>query len=70
MEFKARPRCSGDLFREEDVGHTDLVCLQRGFRQSVELVSVISRPTHERNAFCAYPRIGHTGRGVMFPEGV
>ncbi len=45
MVFKACPRCRGDLFREEDIGQTDLVCLQCGFRRPFELVPVMGRPT-------------------------
>jgi DNA-directed RNA polymerase subunit RPC12/RpoP len=41
MEFKGCTRCQGDLYREEDVGQTDLVCLQCGFRLPVEPLSII-----------------------------
>jgi hypothetical protein len=39
MLFKGCTRCRGDLYREEDVGHTDLVCLQCGFRMPSEAQS-------------------------------
>ena len=42
MEFKGCTRCLGDLYREEDVGQTDLVCLQCGFRLPVDPVPAIS----------------------------
>jgi hypothetical protein len=32
MKLKGCIRCQGDLFREEDLGQSDLVCLQCGFR--------------------------------------
>ena len=32
-EKRACPRCAGDLFVEEDIFSTDLVCLQCGFRR-------------------------------------
>jgi DNA-directed RNA polymerase subunit RPC12/RpoP len=35
MQFKACSRCQGDLYREEDLGTTELVCLQCGFRRPV-----------------------------------
>ena len=41
MQFKGCTRCQGDLYREEDVGQTDLVCLQCGFRLPVESVSAM-----------------------------
>jgi DNA-directed RNA polymerase subunit RPC12/RpoP len=41
MEFKGCTRCQGDLYREEDVGQTDLVCLQCGFRLPVDPVLAI-----------------------------
>ncbi len=33
--FKGCARCAGDLYVERDVGQTDLVCLQCGFRNSI-----------------------------------
>ena len=33
MVFKGCERCRGDLYREEDIGQTDLVCLQCGYRR-------------------------------------
>ena len=33
--FKGCARCAGDLYVEKDVGSTDLVCLQCGFRKSI-----------------------------------
>jgi hypothetical protein len=33
--FKACSRCSGDLYAERDLGQTDLVCLQCGFRKGM-----------------------------------
>ena len=41
MEFKGCTRCQGDLYREEYLGQTDLVCLQCGFRLPVERPSII-----------------------------
>jgi hypothetical protein len=38
--FKGCLRCRGDLYREEDIGQVDLVCLQCGFRQSAEPIPV------------------------------
>ena len=35
MMFKACTRCRGDLYREEDLGHAELVCLPCGFRLHV-----------------------------------
>ena len=42
MQFKGCTRCQGDLYREEDVGQTDLVCLQCGFRLAADPVPAIS----------------------------
>ena len=42
MEFKGCTRCQGDMYCEEDIGHTDLVCLQCGFRLAVDPVPVMS----------------------------
>jgi hypothetical protein len=51
MEFKACTRCQGDLYREEDIGQTDLVCLQCGFRRSQDDMPAISvRLAHRRQA--------------------
>jgi len=36
MFFKGCARCRGDLFQENDVGHTDLVCLQCGYRRTID----------------------------------
>jgi len=36
MVFKGCARCRGDLYREEDVGETDLVCLQCGYRRPAD----------------------------------
>ena len=33
--FKGCARCAGDLFVEKDLGNTDLVCLQCGYRKSI-----------------------------------
>ena len=35
MVFKGCGRCQGDLFVERDIGNTDLVCLQCGFRRTI-----------------------------------
>jgi DNA-directed RNA polymerase subunit RPC12/RpoP len=35
MMFKACARCRGDLYREENLGQADLVCLQCGYRVSL-----------------------------------
>jgi DNA-directed RNA polymerase subunit RPC12/RpoP len=51
MEFKGCARCQGDLYREEDVGYTDLVCLQCGFRLAIDPVPVTgARFEHIRQA--------------------
>ena len=44
MVFKGCGRCSGDMYREEDIGQTDLVCLQCGYRMPAEPVAVFRRP--------------------------
>ena len=36
MVFKGCARCGGDMYREEDIGQTDLVCLQCGNRVSAD----------------------------------
>ena len=41
MEFKGCTRCQGDMYCEEDIGHTDLVCLQCGYRLAVDPVPAI-----------------------------
>lgn len=41
MRFKGCTRCRGDLYREEDLGQTDMVCLQCGFRLPVDPVPSI-----------------------------
>jgi len=43
MMFKACARCRGDLYREEDLGQSDLVCLQCGYRLPVSPVSALGR---------------------------
>jgi len=43
MIFKACVRCRGDLYREDDLGYVELVCLQCGFRSPAEPVSMLSR---------------------------
>ncbi len=35
MIYKACPRCLGDLFREDDAGYPEVVCLQCGFRSAL-----------------------------------
>jgi hypothetical protein len=51
MEFKGCTRCNGDLYREVDIGQTDLVCLQCGFRLPEDPVPAISvRITRPRQA--------------------
>jgi DNA-directed RNA polymerase subunit M/transcription elongation factor TFIIS len=40
MVFKGCARCKGDMYREEDIGQTDLVCLQCGYRVSADRMSV------------------------------
>ena len=35
MMFRSIARCRGDLYREEDLGQAELVCLQCGFRLPV-----------------------------------
>ena len=42
MLFKACTRCRGDLYREEDISMTELVCLQCGFRLPATPAPVIS----------------------------
>jgi DNA-directed RNA polymerase subunit M/transcription elongation factor TFIIS len=36
MVFKGCDRCRGDLYREQDIGQTDLVCLQCGYRRAAD----------------------------------
>jgi len=50
MLFKACTRCRGDLYREEDMGHTDLVCLQCGFRLNAERTPVFNAARERINA--------------------
>lgn len=38
MWSKACVRCGGDIYKEEELGDCDLVCLQCGFRKSIEPV--------------------------------
>jgi len=38
MFYKGCPRCNGDLYEEELLGGHDLVCLQCGYRQAVNLM--------------------------------
>jgi hypothetical protein len=45
MVFKACARCRGDLYREEDLGQAELVCLQCGFRLPAGPVSAVRRLT-------------------------
>jgi DNA-directed RNA polymerase subunit M/transcription elongation factor TFIIS len=42
MVFKGCDRCRGDLYREEDIGQTDLVCLQCGYRRAADHESPIT----------------------------
>jgi hypothetical protein len=37
MVFKGCHRCGGDLFNEEELGQTDLVCLQCGARRTLSV---------------------------------
>ena len=41
MVFKGCDRCRGDLYYEEDIGQTDLVCLQCGSRRAADHESSI-----------------------------
>jgi DNA-directed RNA polymerase subunit RPC12/RpoP len=50
MMFKACTRCRGDLYREEDLRHAELVCLQCGFRLPVAPISAGRRLTMQRRA--------------------
>jgi hypothetical protein len=43
MVFKACVRCRGDLYREDDLGHVELVCLQCGCRLPAAPVSTLGR---------------------------
>ena len=43
MMFKACARCRGDLYREDDLGHVELVCLQCGCRLPAAPVSTLGR---------------------------
>ena len=43
MVYKGCTRCGGDLFSERDVGHTDMVCLQCGYRETVFDTSILAR---------------------------
>jgi DNA-directed RNA polymerase subunit M/transcription elongation factor TFIIS len=42
MVFKGCDRCRGDLYHEEDIGQTDLVCLQCGYRKATDHESPIT----------------------------
>ncbi len=42
MVFKGCDRCRGDLYHEEDIGQTDLVCLQCGYRRAADHESPIT----------------------------
>jgi hypothetical protein len=42
MVFKGCGRCGGDLYREEDIGQTDFVCLQCGCRRPSDHESFIT----------------------------
>jgi hypothetical protein len=33
--FRGCPKCEGDLYVERDIGSSDLVCLQCGFRRTI-----------------------------------
>jgi DNA-directed RNA polymerase subunit RPC12/RpoP len=43
MVFKGCARCGGDLYREEDIGEDNIVCLQCGHRVSVPAKPVYGR---------------------------
>ena len=43
MMFRSIARCRGDLYREEDLGQAELVCLQCGFRLHVAPVAAVGR---------------------------
>jgi DNA-directed RNA polymerase subunit RPC12/RpoP len=43
MVFKGCARCGGDMYREEDIGQTDLVCLQCGYRVAEAVPSMAIR---------------------------
>jgi DNA-directed RNA polymerase subunit M/transcription elongation factor TFIIS len=45
MVFKGCARCRGDMYREEDIGQTDLVCLQCGYRRPAD---------HQTSTIAAY----------------
>ena len=36
MLFKRCERCGGDIFLEREIGETDLVCLQCGYRRTLD----------------------------------
>ena len=37
MLYKGCKRCGGDMFKEDDLGETELVCLQCGSRHTLSL---------------------------------
>ena len=47
MQFKGCTRCQGDLYGEEDVSQTDLVCLQCGFRLPLDTMASVSAPMEQ-----------------------
>jgi DNA-directed RNA polymerase subunit RPC12/RpoP len=47
MTFKNCPRCSGDVYVEDDLMGRDIVCLQCGHRQAVPTESPYSRTLRE-----------------------
>lgn len=40
MQYKGCARCTGDLYIEDDLGFTDLVCLQCGYRASLGAAAI------------------------------
>ncbi len=43
MLFKNCERCGGDIYVERQIGETDLVCLQCGYRRTMDVQDVLRR---------------------------
>ena len=61
MMFRSIARCRGDLYREEDLGQAEVVCMQCGFRLPVA-ASAMGR-------FVIQPRVARRKRMTSQPVG-
>jgi DNA-directed RNA polymerase subunit RPC12/RpoP len=50
MVFKGCQRCGGDLYNEEELGQTDLVCLQCGARRMLAVDFIDEARAERANA--------------------